>query len=189
MPSKNSSVVTSQPKDREARRRHPGPPHLVIRYSKIDSEGCYTTEPIAKGDFVVEYTGPRLTIKEADALYDKDPRTYLFGLSDRKHVIDGMGVAAFVNHSCDPNCEVDEVDGRVIVTAIRDIHAGEELTYDYNLYDGELDDPAPCSCGSRTCRGSMYSEDELKRRAKALRRRKQSKKAPQGRATRNGPRR
>jgi uncharacterized protein len=140
---------------------------LVIRRSKIHSDGCYTTEPIKKKQLVVEYTGPRITIKEADAVYEKSPRTYLFGLTDGKHVIDGDGVAAFINHSCDPNCEADEVDGRVLITAIRDIRVGEELSYDYNLYDGDLDDESPCFCGAASCRGSMYSEKELMRRTKA----------------------
>jgi uncharacterized protein len=160
----------SRPKERHSRKIHAGPTHLEIRRSRIDSEGCYTTVPVPKGAFVVEYTGPRLTIKEADLLYDKDPRTYLFGLTNGKHVIDGEGVAAFINHSCDPNCEVDEVRGRVLISAIRDIAAGEEITYDYNLYDGDLDDPALCSCGAANCRKSMYSEEELARRARAMRR-------------------
>lgn len=158
-------------KARHARKRTDGPPHLVIRNSKIDTEGCYSTKPIRKNEFVVEYTGPRLTIKEADALYRHASRTYLFGLTDGKHVIDGEGVAAFINHSCDPNCEVDEVKGRILITAIRGIRAGEEITYDYNLYDGDADDPSLCSCGAQNCRGSMYSEEELARRAKAQARR------------------
>jgi uncharacterized protein len=158
--------------DRDARRKHLGPAHLEIRHSKIDSEGCYATAPIKKGTVVVEYAGPHITIKEADALYDDHPSTYLFGLSDGIHVIDGEGMAAFINHSCDPNCEADEIKGRVWIIATRDIDAGEELTYDYNLYDGDLDDPSPCFCGAHNCRGSMYSEKELTRRAQALRRRK-----------------
>jgi SET domain-containing protein len=166
--------------DRDARKKHIGTAHLVIRHSKIDSEGCYATAPIKKDAVIVEYTGPRITIKEADALYDDHPRTYLFGLSDGKHVIDGEGVAAFINHSCNPNCEADEKQGRVWIIAIRDIEAGEELTYDYNLYDGDLDDPSPCSCGAPNCRGSMYSEKELARRTQALRRRKKK----QGETTR-----
>jgi hypothetical protein len=52
---------------------------------------------------------------------------------------------------------VDEVKGRVWLFAIRDIAAGEELVWDYNLYDDE--DPAPCYCGSRKCRGTMYSRE------------------------------
>jgi hypothetical protein len=164
-------AVLPQAQDREDRRKKIGPAHLEIRHSKIDSEGCYTTASIKKGDFVAEYTGPRLTIKQADALYEKHPRTYLFGLTDGKHVIDGEGVAAFINHSCDPNCEVDEIDRRVLITAIRDIEADEEITYDYSLYDGDLDDESPCFCKSTNCRGSMYSDAEIERRKKALRRR------------------
>jgi hypothetical protein len=171
--------------DRDARRKHNGPAHLVIRGSRIDSDGCHTTAPIKKGTFIVEYTGPRITIKQADAFYDDHPQTYLFGLTDGKHVIDGEGVAAFINHSCDPNCEADEIKGRVWIVASRDIAAGEELTYDYNLYDGDLDDESPCSCGASNCRGSMYSEAELIRRAKALRRRKTKKKTGSSRVKRS----
>jgi len=162
--------------DRDARRKHTGPEHLVIRRSKIDSEGCHTTAPIKKGTYVAEYTGPRITIKQADAFYDDHPRTYLFGLIDGKHVIDGEGVAAFINHSCDPNCEADEIKGRVWIIAARDIQADEELTYDYNLYDGDLNDLSLCFCGAPNCRGSMYSEEELAKRAKLLRRRSMKKK-------------
>ncbi len=85
-------------------------------------------------------------------------------------MIDGHGMAMFVNHSCDPNCETDEEDGRVFIASIRDIAAGDELTYDYCLYDG--DDDAPCYCGSKDCRGSMYSPEELKKKARAEARKK-----------------
>jgi len=79
-----------------------------------------------------------------------------------------------VNHSCDPNCETDEEDGRVYISTLRDLAPGEELTYDYWLYDG--DDDAPCYCGSKDCRGSMYSPEELKkkRRADAKKKKKQA---------------
>src|SRR5215472_5020616 len=137
---------------------------LVIRRSKIHADGVYTTAPINKGTVVAEYTGPRLSNEGADRIYDQSPRTYLFGLLDGEHVIDGDGIAAFINHSCHPNCEADEIKGRVVIRAIRNIAAGEELAYDYNLYDGDLEDPALCSCGARKCRGSMYSRQELTRR-------------------------
>ena len=142
---------------------------LVIRRSKIHADGVYTTAPIKRWSVVAEYTGPRLTNAQADDIYEYSPRTYLFGLVDGIHVIDGDGIAAFINHSCDPNCEADEIKGRVIIRAIRNVSAGEELAYDYNLYDGDLDDPAPCFCGAKTCRGSMYSEKELRRRKKKKR--------------------
>jgi uncharacterized protein len=142
---------------------------LVIRRSKIHADGVYTTAPLEKRHIVVEYTGPRLTNQQADAIYDFSPRTYLFGLSDGERVIDGDNIAAFINHSCDPNCEADEIDGRVFIRAIRNIAPGEELAYDYCQYDGELDDSAPCLCGTARCRGSLYSEKELKRRKRRKR--------------------
>jgi SET domain-containing protein len=145
---------------------------LVIRRSKIHADGVHTTSPIKRGTIVAEYTGPRLTNAQADAIYERSNRTYLFGLVDGERVIDGDGIAAFINHSCDPNCEADEVEARVIIRAIRKISAEEELAYDYNLYDGDLDDAALCFCGAKNCRGSMYSERELKRRRRLSRNKK-----------------
>jgi SET domain-containing protein len=138
---------------------------LLIRSSDIHAAGCYTTEVVPAETRIVEYTGPRVTPEEGDERYDNRETTYLFGLEGGM-LIDGEGMAAFINHSCDPNCETDEIDGRVWIFAARDIAAGEELTYDYNLYDGEEDDPAPCTCGTKKCRGTMYSPEEIARRKK-----------------------
>jgi SET domain-containing protein len=138
---------------------------LIIRSSAIHAAGCYTTTPIRRGTRIVEYTGPRITDEEGDERYDNRETTYLFGLKSGM-VIDGNGMAAFINHSCEPNCETDEIDGRVWIFALRDIGAGEELSYDYNLYDGDEGDPAPCVCGARNCRGTMYSREEIARRKK-----------------------
>ena len=124
----------------------------------------YTTAPIKKRHIVVEYTGPRITKEQGDAIYENSPRTYLFGVGDGEYVIDGDGIAAFINHSCNPNCEVDEIDERIFIRAIRNIAAGEELSYDYNLYDGDPDDLALCSCGAKRCRGTLYADRERKKR-------------------------
>ena len=142
---------------------------LIIRSSSIHAAGCYTTESIRNRTRIVEYTGPRITKDQADEKYEHSLTTYLFGVGDGSKVIDGHGIAMFINHSCDPNCETDEVRGRVWIKAIRDIAAGEELTYDYNLYDGD-EDEALCNCGAVNCRKSMYSEEELARRACAAKR-------------------
>lgn len=144
---------------------------LMIRSSAIHAAGCYTTTPIRKGARVVEYTGPRIQKAEADRLYEDSPITYLFGIGSRSTVIDGHGAAMFLNHSCDPNCETDESRGRVWIQAIRDIAPGEELTYDYCLYDGD-EDEASCNCGAPACRKTMYSPEEIARRERAAKRRK-----------------
>ncbi len=142
------------------------PMGLIIRSSAIHAAGCYTTTPIRKGQRVAEYDGPRLSKNEADTAYEESPITYLFGLGDGSVVIDGHSMAMFINHSCDPNCEAEEANGRVWIVAIRNIEAGEEITYDYCLYDGG-DDECRCNCGARKCRGTMYSQEETRRRRKA----------------------
>ena len=157
---------------------------LIIRSSAIHAAGCYTTTPIRKGSRVAEYDGPRLPKEEADATYEASPITYLFGLGDGSIVIDGHCMAMFINHSCNPNCETEEVKGRVWIKAIKNIAADEEITYDYCLYDGG-DDQAQCNCGAKKCRGTMYSAQEVRRRraiAKKSNQRVKKKKRGNGKA-------
>ena len=110
-------------------------PGLIIRSSSIHAAGCYTMRAIKNGTRICEYDGPRLTKEAADDLYQDRIVTYLFGYGDKEMVIDGFGTGMFVNHSCAPNCETIDEDGHIFVDAIRDIAAGEELLYEYNLYD------------------------------------------------------
>jgi uncharacterized protein len=159
---------------------------LVVRPSPIHAIGVFTTTAIRKRVRIVEYAGERITPEEADHRYEGSSRTYLYGLEDGKTVIDGHGLGAFLNHSCDPNCEVDEVKGRVWIYAKRNIAAGEELVWDYNLYDDE--DPAPCHCGSPKCRGTMYSREwivKLRRREARKKKSEQKKTAKSNDFTRD----
>jgi len=142
------------------------PNTLLIKKSGIHGSGCYTTAPIPEGAYIVQYTGTILSKDQADELYNERPDTYLFCIGEGDYVVDGDSVAAFINHCCDANCETDEFGEHIWIIATRDIAAGEELTYDYNLYDGDDDDEAVCHCGAKDCRGSMYGEEELERRAK-----------------------
>lgn len=150
---------------------------LIVRSSDIHAAGCYTTADIPRDTYIIEYTGPRISQDEADDRYEGKETTYLFGLTDGNNIIDGHGMAMFINHSCQPNCETEEIDGRVWIVARRDIKSGEELTYDYNLYDGEDDDPALCRCGAPKCRGTMYSPEEIDRQKKVPARKRAGKKA------------
>jgi uncharacterized protein len=144
---------------------------VIVRSSPIHAAGVFALERIPKGTRVLEYTGERIRHDEADNLYDNRPYTYLFGVGDGTYVIDGYGVSMYVNHSCAPNCETEEdEDERVWIIATRDIAAGEELVYDYFLYDGT--GPAKCTCGAKKCRGTMYSPKEIRRRKREALKRK-----------------
>lgn len=117
---------------------------------------------LRRGERVCEYDGPRFPKRIADKRYEGRDITYLFSLGERGEVIDGFGTAMFLNHSCSPNCETEEEGGRIYIRSLRSIAPGEELTYEYNLHDSEDDDCA-CYCGAAQCRGTMLSEDEVRR--------------------------
>ena len=93
--------------------------------------GLFTTVPFKKRDFVIEYTGEKLTTEVANIRGGQ----YLFELNDAS-VIDGKGrqnLARYINHSCRPNCypEIDENEEHIMIYAKRTIALGEELTYNY----------------------------------------------------------
>lgn len=138
-------------------------PRLKVAPSGVHDHGVYAGEFIAKGRRIIEYTGRRIPEKDVED-DDDNPHTFLFG-SDKGVVIDpeiGGNEARWINHSCDPNCESIDEDGRIFIDAIRDIEPGEELFYDYAL---EIDEPITrkskavfkCLCGSPRCRGTLLA--------------------------------
>ena len=136
---------------------------LKVKKSPVHGRGVFTTRPIRKRDFIIEYTGRRILWSDVPEDLD-DPRTYYFGLDDERIVIDptvGGNEAQWINHSCDPNCKaVEDSRGRVFIEGLRDIRAGEELFYDYRLVidaprTKEIEAESICHCGSRRCRGNM----------------------------------
>jgi SET domain-containing protein len=91
--------------------------------------GLFATKRIKKGAFIVRYTGRKVKTAVADELDNR----YLFEINTR-WTIDGSGrrnVARYVNHSCRPNAESDVKGHRVIISAIKTIHPGDEITYNY----------------------------------------------------------
>jgi SET domain-containing protein len=135
---------------------------ITVGKSDVHGRGVYATKPIAKGTRIIEYTGKRV-LWQSIPEFSEDQRTFFFGLQNGKHVIDptiGGNEARWINHSCDPNCEAIEENGRIFIYALRDVRPGEELFYDYAL---EMDEPrteemekeSACHCGSSKCRGTM----------------------------------
>jgi len=67
--------------------------------------------------------------------------------------------ADFVQHACEPNCGMR---GSVMIVTMRDVAAGEALTYDYAMCDGSDYDEFQCSCGAATCRGKITGQDWMR---------------------------
>lgn len=142
------------------------PRRIQVRRSGVHGRGVYAVAPIAAGERIVEYKGERISDEEATRRHPADPRephhTFYFSL-EGGGVIDarrGGNSARWINHSCAPNCEANEIAGRVYIHALRDLEPGEELFYDYHLivderYTAKLKREYRCLCGAAACRGTM----------------------------------
>lgn len=167
--------------------------YVRVGRSGVHGRGVFAARDLPKGTCVMEYKGERLSKREGnrrtDAQWAKG-RVYTFELS-RRVDLDGSprwNVARLANFSCDPNCESENDGGRHIwIKALRDIKAGEEITYDYNF---PLVEPPPvCRCGAAACRGYIVGSDhvkeldEWKARQKLRPERKASKRTPRQKRT------
>lgn len=127
--------------------------------------GLVATRDIRKGEFVNEYVGE--VINEAECLarikqaQEENARHFYMLTIDKDHIIDAGrkgNYSRFMNHSCQPNCETQKwmVNGstRVGLFALRDIPAGVELTYNYNL-ECIGNDKTVCRCGASNCSGFL----------------------------------
>ncbi|KIV98894.1 hypothetical protein, variant [Verruconis gallopava] len=167
---------------------------LEIFKTKHRGWGLRATENLRQGQFIDTYRGEVITRDEADRRAvrgGKSKDSYLFSLDkfmregDHRYEIDGEfygGPTRFINHSCEPNCVVYVVSRdknntflyEIAFFALRDIAAGEELTFDYRDDDGTTDeagsanetgegsesgaeeDSIPCLCGAKNCRKWLW---------------------------------
>jgi hypothetical protein len=149
---------------------------FVVRPSPAHGLGVFATRDVLAGTRVAEYTGDRISHAQAAERYDDERdeqvHTLLFTV-DRTTVIDGAtgdGIARYVNHSCEPNCDAFLEDGRIYLETIRPVAAGTELTFDYRLRRPR---PLPadwrrryaCRCGAPRCRGTMLVRPPRRRRS------------------------
>ena len=132
---------------------------LRFAASAIHGTGVFATRAFAAGEQVLEYVGEGISQEESRRRGEAE-NGFIFRL-DEERDLDGnvdWNPARFVNHSCTPNCDAENADGRIFIVARRDIAAGEEITFNYG-YD--LDDyrEYPCRCGSPECVGYMVAEE------------------------------
>lgn len=161
---------TAEDNARPARR----PRACRIQRSAVHGNGVFAQRDIAVSERIIEYRGREITwdqaLARAAASGAPPNHTFFFSLANG-NVIDGGdagNAARFINHSCEPNCEAVEENGRIFIHALHDIACGEELSYSYPLiYDGRhtpaIKRAFACHCGTPTCSGTMLAP---KRRTK-----------------------
>jgi hypothetical protein len=144
---------------------------VVVGDTLDKGKGMFACQPITIGEIVIVWGGKLFSQEDIDSRRFK-PHTaaaiaegvYLAGDVGDEDLPD-----EFTNHSCDPNLwMMDEVT----ISARRNIDAGEELTADYAMWEGDERWIAQweCRCGSRLCRKVITGKDwrlpDLQRRYK-----------------------
>jgi len=132
---------------------------VVFKGSRIHGTGGFAKAAIRQGTRVFEYVGERISKSEALQRCQQN-NAFIFTLNQEQD-LDGnvaWNPARFINHSCTPNCEAELDADRIWIIALRDIPAGEEITFNYG-YDLEAYRDYPCQCGSPQCVGYMVAEE------------------------------
>jgi SET domain-containing protein len=133
-------------------------PGLRVVTSGIHGYGVVAERDFAPGEVVAVVEG----ILWNSEMEDRDDRYSLW--LDEDWYYDMVDQTRWMNHSCDPNCEIEadvQPDGSspwAKVVAVRPIRPGDEITYDY-AFDAELAEP--CSCGAPACRGWIVEAEQL----------------------------
>lgn len=125
--------------------------------------GLIANENIKKNEFIIEYIGEVIN----EECYIK--RTQKYKNNNNKYIIElqnGFYIdatvkgneARFINHSCNPNtiCKKMIHNNDTVITFYchRDIKKNEEITFNYNYYNYDKNDPCKCMCHSINCNGS-----------------------------------
>ncbi len=157
----------------------PANKYIYKKKSTIHGFGIFAKTKIPQGTRIIEYIGEKITKAEAERRgpklveYAKKHKqagaVYIFVLN-KKYDIDGhveYNTAKYINHSCEPNCEVDIIRGHIWVIALRDIEKEEELFYNYG-YDLDTYEEHPCFCRKTKCPGYIVAQEHWSKLQKIL---------------------
>ncbi|KAI9000176.1 hypothetical protein BC832DRAFT_142029 [Gaertneriomyces semiglobifer] len=135
--------------------------------------GLRATDFIPEGTFVIEYCGEVITtagFKKRIQEYDKQGAKHFYFMSLKANeFIDASkkgNMSRFMNHSCSPNCVLNKwIVGnrwRIGMFTLRDLEAGQELTFDYK-FERYGSTAQPCYCGAPNCSGFIGGKQSGKR--------------------------
>ncbi len=136
---------------------------VKVRSSGISRMGIFAARPLKKDEIIAVWGGYIITEKEFNRLSRKQFKNindYATKISEGFYLVSckkgGLEDDDFFNHSCQPNAGIK---GQIMMAAMRDIGAGEEITYDYAMTDAGYDYSFRCNCGAGNCRGIVTTND------------------------------
>ena len=118
---------------------------IEVRDSKIHGKGIFSTGFIPKGELVMIIRGDVIDEDECMRREDEEDNVYIFWNGDTYIDTNNYGKIRYINHDCEPNCDViDRDEDTLNLVAAKNILPGEELVIDYG-YEEIYED---CSCNT-----------------------------------------
>ena len=140
-------------------------PYLFVGDAGPKGQGVFTARPRRAGEILlVDEDGSlwRRALPLAAALAQGwDRRRELFQLDADLFLPPRGSFDDLFNHACDPSGGWQITPGGARFIAIRDLAAGDELTYDYSCHLLSRDEQMVCACGCADCRGTIGPFDML----------------------------
>lgn len=108
---------------------------VIVKDSVISGKGLFTTADIEEDEIILEIRGEIIDEEECIRREEEEKNVYIFW-NEINYIDTSMtNDIKFINHSCEPNCYIDDGDeSYLLLVANRYIKSGEELTIDYG-YD------------------------------------------------------
>lgn len=127
---------------------------FTVHHSAINGRGLHTLSDLPARRKLGEISGTRISNQVAWRKVAQLEKIFLVALDERFSLDISEGNSfKDMNHSCEPNCYLRIIAGRIEVYTLRGVSAGSELTVDY------VETPHPsgmqCSCRASGCRGMI----------------------------------
>lgn len=112
-------------------------PAVRLDRSPTHGWGSVLEQAVTRGTVLLGIDGP----------VGSEQTPYSFRTDDNRHV-EPTGYGHFVNHACEPSCEIvyDLETALPTLVALRDLSAGDEVTFDYTRTEGQLAGAFECRC-------------------------------------------
>jgi len=104
----------------------------------------FAKRSFGEGELIVDFSAGTISA---------EPTYLTVQIGPGKHITLQPEYLQYTNHSCDPNVFFDTANLRLV--ALKEIHAGEEMTFFYPSTEWKMARPFTCYCGSQDCLGTI----------------------------------
>ena len=100
-------------------------PTIVVKESSIAGKGCFAARTLVSGEYIGSMVGQFIE----NPTPEQEEHVYWWRTEDGDWAFYVHSTERYFNHSDEPNCRIDDFNR---FFALRNIEAGEELTFDYS---------------------------------------------------------